>query len=46
MRDKKVRDAMTPLESVFMLNVDDKVGNVTMDTVSIVVIFTIYGSNY
>ena len=33
MRDKTVRDAMTPLESVFMLNVNEKLGHVAMDTV-------------
>ena len=33
MRDKTVKDAMTPLESVFMLDINDTLGNVTMDKV-------------
>ncbi len=33
MRDKTVRNAMTPLESVFMLDINDTLGNVTMDKV-------------
>ena len=35
MRDKTVKDAMTPLESVFMLDINDKLGNVTMDKVGV-----------
>ena len=33
MRNKTVKDAMTPLESVFMLNIDDKIGHINMDKV-------------
>lgn len=33
MRSKVVRAAMTPLESVFMLSVDDKLDRVTMQKV-------------
>ena len=33
MRDKTVRNAMTPLESVFMLDINDTLGEVTMDKV-------------
>ena len=33
MRDKTVRDAMTPLESVFMLHIDDKIGHTNMEKV-------------
>ena len=34
MRSKVVREAMTPLESVFMLNVDEKLNRATMQKVS------------
>ena len=34
MRDKTVIDAMTPLESVFMLNIDDKIGHINLKEVS------------
>ena len=33
MRDKTVKDAMTPLESVFMLHEDDKIGHANMEKV-------------
>ncbi|XP_019848829.1 PREDICTED: DUF21 domain-containing protein At4g14230-like [Amphimedon queenslandica] len=33
MRDKTVKDAMTPLESVFMLHVDDKIGQANMEKI-------------
>ena len=33
MRNKTVKDAMTPLESVFMLHIDDKIGHINMDKV-------------
>ncbi len=33
MRDKTVKDAMTPLESVYMMHSNDVLGNVTMDKV-------------
>lgn len=35
MRDKTVKDAMTPLESVFMLHYDDKIGHNNMEKVLI-----------
>ena len=34
MTDKTVKDAMTPLESVFMLNIDDKIGHNILNEVS------------
>lgn len=33
MKDKTVKDAMTPLESVFMLNYNDKIGHSNMEMV-------------
>lgn len=33
MRDKTVGDAMTPLESVFMLDINECIGHATMDKV-------------
>ena len=33
MRDKTVGDCMTPLQSVFMLNITDCIGAETMDKV-------------
>ena len=33
MRNKTVKDAMTPLESVFMLHIDDKIGHSNMNKV-------------
>ena len=38
MRDKTVKDAMTPLESVFMIKSNDTLGNVTMDKVCVCLI--------